>query len=173
MKSRRFLQSISIVAILSLLVFAVLYFVPRVTPFNLCFDAAQVDINGNDIGTAQITIHGNKLDYLFQKDRLDIDIVPFANFSSFSLSEDAQSGKEGIIRQHSDDLMEVTLYTVSSQSGQIIFCNLYFTEDFEYLAFSFVGAEENYWYVASCSGNLATDEIAQQFKGLVPGYRSS
>lgn len=156
-----------------MIVGALLYFVPESTPVELNLDAVKLDGDGNELGTATISITGNRKDYLLQDDLLNVSISPFDGFPWFKLSEDGISGKKGVIREHYiEDCMQVMCYSTHSSTGDIIFCNLIFSENFEYIALQCEMTEGSVTYVASASGTHSTQEIIQYFRGLFPGYQS-
>ena len=156
-----------------LLIAAALYFIPWPTPVNLTLTAVKLDADGNEIGTFPVTIKGVKKNYLFQEDVLDVSISPFDGYVWFKPSEDAPSGKEGVISKYFDECMQVTYGTAHPEYENMVFAHLRFTEDFKYITFEFYIPEENerVYYIASADENCTTQEVKEYFRTLVPGYQ--
>ena len=155
------------VLVLLLVLGCILYFVPWSTPVDLTLDAAKLDQNGNVIGTAQITINGKRLDYLFQKNRLDIQIDPFDDWDNLMLSNDAATGKKGVINNFEDKFEYINLFATSPNPT---LCELYFTSDFNHLALNFRTKEGRCLYVASAENNRTPEEVIEYFQAIVPGW---
>ena len=155
------------VLVLLLVMGCILYLVPWSTPISLTLDAAKLDQNGNVIGTAQITINGKRLDYLIQKNRLVIQIDPFDDWDNFMLSDDADTGKKGVINTFADKFEYVNLFATSPNPT---FCDLYFTRDFNHIALNFLNEEGRCLYVASAESKRTPEEVIEYFRAIVPGW---
>jgi len=148
--------------VLLLVLGCVLYFVPRSSPFDLTLNATKLDSDGNEIGTTQITIRGKKLDYLFQKDRLEIEVDPFNEWSSFIQVKDSSTGKIGEIFPITDNVMYITFQAV--EGDEIASCILYFTIDFDHFALNILGDEGKTIYLASVGDDHSADKVIEHFK---------
>ena len=141
------------------------------TPVNLNLDAAKLDNSGNATVTIPISISGTLKDYVFQNDILDVSIEPFDGFPWFKLDEDASSGKSGLIRDYANECKKITFYSASS-SGDIVFCSMLFTKDFEYIALICdESAPEPTVYIASANSNKTAEEVLDYFRTLIPGFQ--
>lgn len=60
---------------LALIVAAVLYFTPKITPVDVTLSAQKWDGWGKEDGTVEIAIKGNLKEYLFKPDVLDVDVT--------------------------------------------------------------------------------------------------
>ena len=166
-----------VIAICSVLVALIgicsaLYHVPIRTKIQATCNAMKLDANGNQIGQVQIILEGYRYDYLFQQDRLNIDIAPFDDWKTFHLTEDVSTGKTGLISRFFDKFACVNLYTVSPKTGMISFCKLYITDDFGYIALQIADTDETVYYVASANDSATAEQIIQHFQGIVPGYKA-
>lgn len=159
-----------IVLAVCLFIGALLYFVPWITRVNLTLDAVKLDSDGNVVGDTTITIKGAMLDYLFQKDSLDVSIYPFDDFKWVNLSQDSTTNRVGIMRPHHKDCMEINCSTYDYHTNSMTFCKLLFTKDFKYVAFvaDFPGDGDNIYYVASANNEVSTEELIAYFRYLPP-----
>ena len=139
-----------------------LYFTPLSTPFDLTMNATKFDKDGNEIGTTQISIRGERLVYLFQKSRVEIEVDPFDEWSRFLQIKDASSGKIGKIFPVIDNVMYITLHAV--KGDDIVFCMLYFTNDFDHFALYTLGDEGRTTYLASVGDDHTADKVLDHFK---------
>ena len=159
---------IIIVLAVCLFIGALLYFVPWITRVNLTLDAVKLDSDGNVVGNTTITIQGVMLDYLFQKDSLDVSIYPFDNIKWVKLSQYGNTNRVGVMQPHYRNCMEISCSTFDS--NRMIFCKLLFTKDFKYVAFiaDFSGDGGNTYYVASANEDVGIAEVIDYFHYLPP-----
>lgn len=150
--------------VLVLVLGCLLYFVHRSTPFDLTLNATKLDSDGNEIGTTQITIRGNRLDYLFQKDRVEIEVDPFDKWSSFMQIKESSTGKVGKIFPITDNLMYITFHAV--EGDEISPCILYFTIDFDHFVLYIDTDEGRNTYLASVSDDHTADKVLDHFRSL-------
>lgn len=156
---------IIIVLVVSLLIGALLYFVPWPTRVDLTLDAAKLDQDGNVVSNTTITIKGVMLDYLFRKDSLDVSIYPFDNHKWVRLTNYSNENRKGVIHPHSGECVKVYCYT-----SEYSFCDLLFTKDFKYVAFvaDVPGNGKNTYYVASANNEVSTEKLIEYFRYLPP-----
>ena len=158
-------KSIRWILLLLILLACLFYFVPWSTPFDLMLNATKVDSDGNEIGTTQIHIHGKRQDYLFQADRLDIELDPIDGWKSFVLSTYGTTTKKGvIIPSPSGRIKAVTMHAVGD--SDTAFVTLYFTDSFDHFALQFILDNEAYAYLASVDDNHTADNVIDYFKAL-------
>lgn len=153
------------ILIISLIVGALLYFIPWPTRVNLTLEASKLDQNGNVVSNTTITIKGVMLDYLFREDSLNVSIYPFDTHKWVKLTHNANTNRDGIIYRHSGDCFEISCYTNDAS-----FCKLLFTKDFKYVAFvaDEPGGETNTYYVASANSEVNTEDLIEYFRYLPP-----
>jgi len=150
--------------LLFLIVLACLfYFVPWSTPIDLMLNATKFDQDGNEIGTTQIHIYGKRLDYLFQEDRLDIELDPFDGWKAFGLSTYGNTTKKGvIIPSPSGRIKAIGLHAVEGANSALI--SLYFTDSFDHFVLEFVQEDETYYYLASIGDDHTADKVFDFFE---------
>ena len=159
---KKFPVALSLVLVFLLLIGCFLYFLHRSTPFDLTLNATKFDKDGNEIGTTQITIRGNRLDYLFQKDRVEIEVDPFDEWSRFLQIKDASSGKKGEIFSYKNKIKWMTFDAV--EGDEFASCILYFTTDFDHFALYILGDEGKTTYLASVGNDHTADKVLDHFK---------
>ena len=76
--------TIVLIVIAVLCIGALLYFIPWQTNIDLTLQATKLDKEGNDLGTAEITIQGAKYDYLMQSTAIGLDITIEGNPVQFN-----------------------------------------------------------------------------------------
>lgn len=151
--------------IVSLIVGALLYYVPWPTRVNLCLDAAKVDQSGNVIGHSTITIKGVMLHYLFQEDCLSATIYPFDGYPWINMSESHPRNQTGELKPHFGDCKKI--YCSSYDDG-IVWCDFLLTMDYKYVAFVFSKDETRTYYLASAENQVSTEELIEYFRYLPP-----
>ena len=177
-------------AVLMLILVGLLYYVPKSTPIDRRVKAVKLDAQGNEIGTIPIYIEGHKLEYLFQEDRLELEIDSFDNLTDFKVKlcvdsfDDLSDLTYVRINNKSVDLDRMNVdalgmeYLALSFRGRNVSANsqsryeLFFTEEIDCFAFwnDPLNGGESTWYIVSLSNNHTTQEIIEYFHGLVPGY---
>ena len=172
MKAKKTFLIIGIILMLAFIVGVILYYVPYVTKINITLNAVKLDENGNEIGTVQIVIQGNKQDYLFQEDRVDLSIEPFDNLVNITPSN--QDGIAGVIHPTFVGDYSLVYYGASVQTTVNVtdayaFCTLAISDDLGRWAFRRSENGKETYYVASVSGNDTTEELIAFFRGLIPG----
>lgn len=139
------------------------YFVPWSAPFDLTLNATKFDQNGNEIGTTQIHIYGKRLIYPLQKDRVEIEVDPFDEWSSFGQVKNASSGKKGEITSAANT-MKITFHAV--EGDEIVPCILLFTESFDHFVLTILGSEGKTIYLASVGDDHTADKVMDHFLAL-------
>ena len=134
---------------------------PVSIPIEITLNATKFDNDGNEVGTTQIRIHGQKLDYSTQEDLLDIEIDPFDGWGSFVMLVNESTGLKGEYNSTIDNANVTTLYDISSEIMQP--CVLYFSNNFDYCVIVLPGAGT---YLASTDSNHSADKVLQYFKDL-------
>lgn len=79
----------AIVLLIAVLTAAGLYFIPQTTQIDKTLTLTKLDAEGNEAGTFEVHITGKKLTYLFQEERMLLEIDPFDNI------EDIQAAVSG------------------------------------------------------------------------------
>ena len=161
---KKFPVALCSIFVFLLLLGCLLFFLHRSTPFDLTLNATKFDKDGIEIGTTQITIRGNRLDYLFQKDRVEIEVDPFDEWSSFMQIKDSSTGKIGEIFPITDNVMYITFHAV--EGDEISSCILYFTIDFDHFALNILGDEGKTIYLASVGDDHSADKVIEHFKSF-------
>ena len=154
---------ISIIALLT--VAALLYFVPRTTPVDISFLAVKLDKNGSDLGLAQITIKGQKLDYLFRDSRLDVEISPFDGMTVIFVDEDGK-GTLTTTEIGGHQLMTLTVAVYFQEEDDASWLDITFTEEMD--CFAFYLSRDKVYYVGSASGNYDTRGVLNYFNAISP-----
>lgn len=94
------------------------------TAVDVSFTATKLDVSGAPIGTFPITIKGDIEKYLFQDDRLDVQIEPFDGYTDFK--QHNINGVKGLIVDWVDFYR--TRYVATGSEGFEYFA-IYFNED--------------------------------------------
>lgn len=170
MKAKKIFLIIGIILMLAFIVGVILYYVPNVTKINVTLNAVTLDENGDEIGTVQIAMQGNKQDYLFQEDRVDLSISPFDNLVNITPSN--QDGIAGVVHPIRSGDYSLVYYGASVQTTVNVadayaFCTLAFSDDLDCWAFRRYENGKETYYVASVSGNYTTKELVAFFRGLI------
>ena len=159
---KKFPVALCSIFVFLLLLGCLLFFLHRSTPFDLTLNATKFDKDGIEIGTTQITIRGNRLDYLFQKDRVEIEVDPFDKWSSFMQIKDSSTGKIGEIFPITDNVMYITFHAV--EGDEFASCILYFTTDFDHFVLYIDTDEGRNTYLASVRDDHTADKVLDHFK---------
>ena len=144
---------------------AALYFIPKTTNVDLTLDAVKLDLSGNEIGAARITVTGKKLDYLFQKDRLLVQISPLEG-----LPEATNRNIDDRVIYHEGYCYVHLFATDPAQPEVLPAVVLAFSEDLDRWAVRVnTGAgDPAVCYVSSVSGTYSVKALTQFFHPLVP-----
>lgn len=134
---------------------------PVSIPIDVTLNATKFNSDGNEIGTTQITIHGEKLDYPTQEDLLDIEIDPFDGWGSFVMLVNESTGLKGEYNSTIDNANFTSLYDISAERMQP--CVLYFSNNFDYCVLVLPGACT---YLASTDSNHTADKVLEYFANL-------
>lgn len=165
------ITALCIVAVL--IVAALLYFVPKVTPIDVTLNAVKLDEAGNELGTVQIHIKGNKLDYLFQESRLDVQIDPFFSKLGFHLP-DNHNGAQICANSVEDVQIKYAVFGGWTASNPE-YIAIHFTEEMDYISLIHTcfgegeGTRETVYYVASANGKYNTQEVLDFFNNTIGG----
>ena len=156
---------LSIVAVL--IVAALLYFVPRSTPVDLSFHVVKLDKNGYDLGTAQVRIQGEMLDYLFQESRLDAEIELADKAADICLIN-GKNGPDEIscTEVNGYQLLRLAGYFYDKQADTSAFLDIVFTEEMD--RFVFYLPQDKVYYVGSASGSYDTLGVLDYFNSIAP-----
>ena len=164
----------SVVALL--IIAALIYYLPRSTPINLNMDAVRLDAEGNQVGTTRISIKGYYRDYLFQADRLDLDITPFDGFTFSNDVESGNHGGYGAITYY--DFLDYSQVIYSAANEELYSADsafeavstIFFDEDLNRWCFRMMpwGDGDIVHYVASADKSDSTEALLEFFKVVVP-----
>lgn len=173
---KKVILSLICTLILCLGIFAYFYFFyENRTPINVTLNVVKLDSDGNEIGTAQICISGEKISYFLKEDRLLLNFESFDHLNNFKQIVVYYKDSIGKIYDYSTGFYYSYFSAYDTTENVPTTCTLIFTDEFDRLALMCqgVGLDYSYTYAGSVSGNYALDDIVQYFRGLVPGYRSS
>ncbi len=155
-------RKILALGIIALLVAAAcLCLLPRKTDVSQTLHAVKLDDDGNEVGTAEIVIRGHYLDYLFRKDRMDITIKPFDEYSYIGLVRDASSKVKGLVTKWEKvRYYQISIFVEVNERWEY-FGGLDFSPDFECWHFTLWGNHDH--FVASSNGEYTTAELKEFF----------
>lgn len=171
-KTLKCLVLCTVVLIILCAIGALLYFVPFTAQIDLTLNTIKLDKDGNAIGTAEIHLEGQRWDYLFQEDRIYLEIDPFDNYKNIVTRSDGEYnivdrfGKE----YYGKDYKIIRFDGWDKEAAVPAMGFIYFDENFD--CFAFMGnslQDDEYYYIASVSGAYTTEELIAFFNGLVPG----
>ena len=144
-------------------------------PIDFTLNAIKLDAVGNEIGTAQIHIHGYRLPFIFPNERIVLTIDPFDDL--YQIEDSEVNGEIGHIKYigkepNTPEFMRLSFIAKSTNAEGMVDCTLTFSPDMECFAFRcypFGSDYEEATYIASVSGDYSTRELIEFFNGLVPG----
>lgn len=167
----KILKITALCIVVVLIVAALLYYVPHATPIDLTLNATKLDEAGNVLGTVQIHIKGQQLDYLFRESRWDVEIEPFDDLPQFQLS-DSPNGRGTIHTYSSLDPDVLSVYGGCFLPEETYYLYINYTEEMDCFSIQLLHKSSKIYYVASASGNYDTQGIIDYFNnicgGLVP-----
>ena len=162
---RKVTFSITGAAVLIVLAIVIaIYFIPSITTTDLSLDAVKLDKDGNQIGTVNITMQVQELNYLLQEDRIALNITPFDGLTSF-IYEQSAIGEGDVPKHLFGDVWRLFMGAYDTRQNAMTFLGVHFTEDFD----SFAIHTGDVCYVASVSGDRTLQELRELFGGIVPG----
>lgn len=159
---------IILIAIAVILTGVLVYCTPISTDIDLTLNAAKVDLYGNEVGSAELVLKGQRLDYLFQPSRLDVDIGPFDDAISY-ITASTYQGKFGEVEGYiySYDFMEIQNVHYGAylkHENYITIGTLYFSPDMTRFAFFWHNLDT--YFVASADDAYSTSELVEYFSFL-------
>ena len=156
-----------IIAVVLIAIAVMICVIPRFTKVDVTLNAAKMDTDGNTLGTYEISIHGNKEDYISGKSALDVDIAPFDGLKSFQASTNGSNGIEGYIwSMPGSDYLHITLSAYNGDGSLPDDLTLYFSPDMD--RWLLMNTTNKVFYVGSVSGNCTTEELLEYFQSAIP-----
>ena len=146
-----------------------LYFIPWQTRVDVTLNAIKFDEDLNEVGSSQIVIQGNRLDYLFRTPALDVNISSFDKYSVIKASSDA-SGNEGTISASPwGEYLTVGYGAYIATQNSMAFLKVYFSPEYDRWVIRSVDDEGTFYYLADTNSELDMNEFISYFKGVMPG----
>lgn len=143
-------------------------------PIHFIMSAAKYNTDGEEIKTVNISISGNKLDYLSGQSRLDVVIADFDYLHSFQASV-IHAGDVmitgGIGTFSAMDYYSTYFTALTDHDSQIIFFEIFFSPDMD--RWMLMNYSSKVFYVGSVSGANTTQELIEYFKACIPTNWSS
>ena len=128
---------------------------PKITEIDMTVSTIKLDYKGNKIGDAQVRITGQKQEYVFQDDVMELSIEDFDYFTNIRQRENDgyvsfPNQQRGCVYFEADHIGREFTETL----------RLYFTNNFSRLVISSRG---NTCYIGSGSGEYTADECVSYF----------
>ena len=164
---------IFVVVVLILTAAVLICVVPRFTKVDIFLNATKFSAQGETVGTYEIAIHGNQLDYIFGDSALDVNISAFDSYSQFEAARSGKYGSEGLVHTEPGTEIFCALYSAwNTDTDTVAIFDIYFSPDLD--RWLFLNVSDKLYYVASASGSHTTQELVEYFSAQIPiNWRSS
>lgn len=149
---RKQLRIVGIILLAAALIATALYLLPWPTRIDKLLTMTKLDAEGNELGTFDVHITGRQLNYLFQEDRMLLEMDPFDNIEDIKTAESSSSnGKDttGVIshfgQEHGKNYRLFLLEGYNRSNGLVFvsmnFCLLGDFDNFEELSIHCYGTD--------------------------------
>lgn len=132
---------------------------PKFTPVDVSLQATKLNEKGETLGTYEIHIRGNRLDYLFADSALDVSITSFDDLSGFKCH-----GK--IETTPGTDICYVLYSASNSATDDVAFFEIGFSPDMD--RWIFLNTTDKVYYVASVNEQYSIQELIEYFRPMIP-----
>ena len=134
--------------------------IPRFHPVEVSLQTTKLNEQGESLGKYDVHIHGNRLDYLFGKDELEVTISTFDNLMNGFVAREK-------IRTFPGSGIGFVYYFVSDAATRdSVTFTIYFSPDMERWVFRTVPDEV--YYIGSVDGKYNTQELMEYFHSFIP-----
>lgn len=161
-------RSMIFVGVALLAIVAVLICViPRFTKVDITLHATKTNSQGESLGEYEISLQGNRLDYISGNASLDISVSPFDELSQFIPIRNANTNIDGLIKtEPGTDILCVHYSAWDNKTDAFVVYDIGFSPDMD--RWIFVNATEGIYYVSSVSGAYTSQELVDYFHSMIP-----
>ena len=150
---------IIVIATVLVIAAALVCVIPQFTNVDATLNATKINEQGEALGTHEIVLRGNRLDYLLTDAALEVAISPFDSLSGFVA--------EGKIKTATGKDICYVLYSASNAvTDDVAIIRICFSPEMD--RWVFVNDTDQVYYVASVSGAYSTQELVEYFRPLIP-----
>lgn len=152
--------TILLIVIALLIISFLLYAIPWQTSIDLTLNATKLDKEGNALGTAQIALRGEKLDFLFQPSCISLDVTMEGRSVNFNTDGyQNRSGAEIQKYSHRDDYY---INLTGFEGQELCWLLVYISPDLtRWMLYDYKGEA---YYVASVNETDTAQDLWDYFK---------
>lgn len=139
--------------------------IPRFTRVNITLNATKINAQGEALGTYEIFLHGNRLDYISGNSALDVSISEFDDMIQFIPFGRDNTGTK-ITTEPGSDIPCARYSAWDSKSDTVVDFDIGFSPDMD--RWIFINTDDKVYYVSSVSGTYTSTELMEYFSNLIP-----
>ena len=149
----------------AVLILVLICLLPWPTKVDLTLNAIKLDSEGEEVGSQQIIMEGQKLDYLFKDARMNLSFTPFDGFVWIKPTEVQPAGTTGNIWHALENDILYVRYYGCDRAANIHLLILGFSPDLD--RWILLDHTDNVCYVASVNADHTVQELKEYFKILI------
>ena len=151
---------ITVIAAVVLIAAVLICVIPRFHSVDVTLQTTKFNKQGESLGTYDIHIHGNRLDYLSGKDELEVTISTFDNLMNGHVA------REKIRTLPGSGIGFVYYFVSNAATRDSVSFEIAFSPDME--RWVFCNVSNKVYYLGSVDGKQNTQELVEYFHSFIP-----